>query len=136
MDEIAGKINEEVIIQLGHTKYEPINAKYFDFCSYGEMIKYHKNARLVVTHAGVGSILTALEQKTPIIIVPRQKKFGEHMDDHQIEFVNALSEVNKVKVVYDISELENDIKISLEAFEINNNNRLINNMKTYITSIS
>jgi UDP-N-acetylglucosamine transferase subunit ALG13 len=63
MDEIAGRIDEKVIMQFGTTEYKPVNAKYFDFIeSFEEIDRLNKEARVVVSHTGVGSILTALEQ--------------------------------------------------------------------------
>jgi beta-1,4-N-acetylglucosaminyltransferase len=74
MDEIAGKIDEKVIMQIGNTKYKPVNAEYFEFAEYSKIQKLNSDARIVVSHAGVGSILTALEQKTHLIIFPSIKK--------------------------------------------------------------
>lgn len=111
MDEIALKIDEKIIIQIGDTKYKPLNADYFTFDSYENMKKLNGEARVVVSHAGVGSIITALEQGTPIIIVPRLKKFNEVLDDHQMEIAEAISGNKNVKVIYDVNDLEKILKL-------------------------
>ena len=107
MDEIAGKIDEEVIMQIGSTKYKPKNARYFDFIKDFEKIKeLNKTARVVVCHGGAGTIITALEEGKPVIAVPRLKKHREHINNHQLELVDALSNNGKILAVYDINLLD------------------------------
>ena len=110
MDEIAGKIDEEVIMQIGSTKYEPKNAKFFDFVDDEKMLDFFKQARIIVSHAGAGTLLMALSFNKPIIVVPRLKRFGEVVDDQQLELAEALSKEGKVIVVYDVEELESALK--------------------------
>lgn len=137
MDEIAEKINEKVIMQIGHTNYKPANAEYFTFIeNFEEIIRLNREARVVVSHAGAGSILTALEHKTPVIIVPRLKKFYEHMDDHQLEIAEAMSENQRVKVVYDIDCLEDCLISEFKFINVNNENKLAYSVKRFLLSIS
>ncbi|WP_231582860.1 PssE/Cps14G family polysaccharide biosynthesis glycosyltransferase [Methanosarcina sp. MTP4] len=136
MDEIAGKIDEKVIMQIGNTKYKPVNAEYFEFAEYSKIQKLNSDARIVVSHAGVGSILTALEQKTHLIIVPRLKKYDEVVDDHQLEIAKELSENPNVTVVYDVEYLEESLKIDFSFVEESSGNRLVHSLKNYIFSIS
>ena len=137
MDEIAGRIDEEVIMQIGHTDYKPVNARYFDFLeSFEEIERLNREVRVVVSHAGAGSILTALEQQSPVIVVPRLKKFGEHMDDHQLEIAEAMSENQRVKAVYDVNELEECLQSDLSFVDERNENRLVESVKDYLSSIS
>lgn len=84
MDEIAGRIDEEVIMQIGQSQYIPVHAKYFRLMENDKIKKLNRDARVVVSHAGIGSILTALEQHTPVLILPRLKMLGEAWDDHQL----------------------------------------------------
>jgi UDP-N-acetylglucosamine transferase subunit ALG13 len=111
MDEIAGKTNEEVIMQTGSTVYNPKNGVFFNFVDDDEKIlNFFKQARVIVAHAGAGTLLTALSLNKPIIVVPRQKKYGEHIDDQQIELATILSNQKTVIAVYDIDELEKALK--------------------------
>lgn len=136
-DELAGKIDEEMIIQIGNTDYLPKNAKYFKFCSYPEIQEYNKKARLVISHAGVGSIITALEQNTPVIIVPRLGKYGEVYDDHQLEIAEALASDSRVKVAYDTDNLIEDIKFTASFTSANSNKeKLIQSLKTHLSSLT
>lgn len=110
MDEIAGKMEESVVMQIGKTSYEPKNAKYFRFVSAEEIERLYNDARVVVCHAGVGSILTALEHGKPVIAIPRLEKYGEHFDDHQLDIAGELKKEELITVVHDIRELEKLLK--------------------------
>jgi len=109
MDEIAGKIDEEVIMQVGSTKYRPVHAKYFESNDDEGMTELFMAARITVTQAGSGTLLDLIRLKRPFILVPRLKKFSEHIDDQQIELAQALSESSHVVSIYDINELEDAI---------------------------
>jgi UDP-N-acetylglucosamine transferase subunit ALG13 len=102
MDRIAGMIDEEVIMQISDIKYEPKNAKYFRFVSNERIEELYEDARVVVSHAGVGCIISALKHNKPNIVVPRRKKYAEHFDDHQLEIAKELEKEGKVKVVWNI----------------------------------
>ena len=114
MDEIAGKIDEEVIMQIGTVPYEPKNAKYFRYASYQENLSYFQKASLVVGHGGTGTILNALRFQIPIVVVPRRHHFGEHVDDHQVELAQRLVGNELIKVVYDIEDLESAVREMLD----------------------
>lgn len=137
MDEIAGQIDEEVIMQIGHTTYKPVNAEYFSFLeSFEEILRLNREARVVVSHAGAGSIVTALKEKTPVIVVPRLKKYDEHMNDHQLEIAKAMSENKNVTVIYDVEVLESSLKLDFPFVDECNENKLAYSLRTYISSIS
>jgi len=105
MDKIAKTLEEKVIMQIGRTNYRPKNTEYFDFVDYEKIRELNKNAKVVISHAGVGSIMTALEERAPLILVPRLKKYGEHNDDHQLEIAKMLKKQGLAEVVYDVEEL-------------------------------
>lgn len=137
MDEIAGKIDEDVVMQIGHTTYKPVNAEYFSFLdSFEEILRLNRDARVVVSHAGAGSIVTALKEKTPVIVVPRLKRYNEHMNDHQLEIAKAMSDDRNVIVLYDTEFLEDSLKLNFNFVEECNNNRLVYRLGSYISSIS
>lgn len=136
MDEIAGKIDEKVVMQIGYTKYKPVNSQYFDFAEYSKIQKLNRDARIVVSHAGVGSILTALEQKKHLIIIPRLKKHGESIDDHQLEIAKELSVNSNVDVIYDVENLGDLLKENFFFADESNRNELVHSLRKYISSIS
>jgi UDP-N-acetylglucosamine transferase subunit ALG13 len=137
MDEIAGRIDEEVIMQIGETAYEPKNAKYFRFASKEEMDGLYEDARVVVCHAGVGSILTALEHGKPIIAVPRRKKYGEHVDDHQLDIAGEMEKEGRITVVCDVGELEGALSdvSSASGIKVTDTNTLTKKLKEYVDGL-
>lgn len=135
MDEIAGEINEKVIMQIGCSRYKPFNAEYFDFIdNFEEILRLNREARVVVSHAGAGSIITALNQETPIIIVPRLKVFKEHLDDHQLEIANAFSNNKNVRVVHNVESLNLYINTDFKYIGDNCSESLVIRLKSFLSS--
>lgn len=114
IDEIAGKIGEEVIMQIGTVPYEPQHAKYFRYTSYQENLSYFQKSALVVGHGGTGTILNALRFQVPIVVVPRRHEYGEHVDDHQVELAQRLGGNELIKVVYELEDLESAVEEMLK----------------------
>jgi len=105
-----GFIKKRVVAQIGYSTYKPKNYEFFNFTSYKKILSLNKKADIVISHAGVGSIIIALKYKKPLIIVPRLKKYNEHTDNHQLQIAKAFENENKAIVVYDIEKLGNAIK--------------------------
>lgn len=99
-----GKI-KNVVAQIGHSTYVPKNYKWFKFLDFEEMIKLQRRSDMIITHAGVGSIMTALDIGKPIIVVPRLPKYNEHVDNHQLFTARELEKDDRVMAVYDIKNL-------------------------------
>jgi beta-1,4-N-acetylglucosaminyltransferase len=106
MDEIAGRTQEKVVMQIGSTAYLPRNAHWFRFADYEEIQRLNREARVVVTHAGAGAIITGLRTGVAVVVVPRLSRYGEVIDDHQLELVRALSSDGLVTAVTEVGELE------------------------------
>lgn len=134
MDEIAGKIDEEVIIQKGATKYEPKKARFFNFTTQKEVEELCRKARVVVTH-GAMSIIDALRQGSPVIAVPRIKEYGEIVDDHQLYLVQALEQKGWIKAVYDANDLEAALQSTLTAPVIEWDRRLVIALRIYLNKL-
>ena len=135
MDDIAGTISEEVVMQIGYTKYIPQNAKYFKFVTEEELKKFCHEARIAVTH-GAMTIIDALEQGTPVIAVPRLQKYGEHLNDHQLYFVQELEKAGKVIAVYDVDKLEEALgKVNRKPDALAKDKRLVNALRKYIAQL-
>ncbi len=137
MDEIAGRIEEEIIIQIGRTSYRPKNAKFFRFVSKEEINKLYDNSRVVVCHAGVGSILTALDHGKPVIAIARRKKYGEHYDDHQLDIARAMEKEGWISVIYDEKDLEETLKKinSSPGIKFGSKNTLVKKLREYINGL-
>lgn len=103
-------IEEEIIVQNGNTPYNSPFLSLRPFVSYEEMSSLVNEAKLIITHAGTGSIVTSLKQGKKVIAAPRLKKYGEHNDDHQLEIVNSFVQKGYLLVWNDGDNLEQIIK--------------------------
>lgn len=101
-----GVITEDVVIQTGFSTYEPEYCTWSKLIPYQDMLKNVEDARIVITHGGPASFIMPLQiGKTPIV-VPRQHRFNEHVNDHQVEFARNVAERMKTIIpVEDISKL-------------------------------
>jgi UDP-N-acetylglucosamine transferase subunit ALG13 len=73
----------DVIAQVGPTRYRPVAMKSFSHVAYDVFRELQKDCTVMVCHAGMGSIITAMEFGKPIIVMPRNHKLGEHRNGHQ-----------------------------------------------------
>ena len=105
IERLAALDGEELVVQYGHNPAPAHAAKAVDFMTFAELEKHVQQADTVVTHAGVGSILTCLRNGRTPVVVPRQCNLGEHVDDHQVELTRALADQGKVIPVWDTAEL-------------------------------
>lgn len=135
MDAIAKRIKERVVMQIGDTKYKPKYAEYFKYTTNKRIQKLNENARIVVTHAGAGCIITALKFGKPIVIVPRRKKFGEHVDDHQIILAKFLEKKGVAQVVYNIKNLKKKIKITKKHKYKSEGEKIVKFLKDYLKNL-
>ncbi len=100
-----GKL-KDVIAQIGYCTYQPKNIKkVFKFIEFQEMDKLFRKAKIIITHAGIGSTLLAVRYGKPTIVVPRLREFGEHLTHHQLDVTRELANDKKIIAVYDIKDL-------------------------------
>jgi len=109
MDAWAADHNEEVIAQISDGDYIPQHMKWERFLD-GE--QYNENiaeASVFVSHAGMGNIISAREQQTPIIVMNRQFKLGEHRNDHQADGLKWMGKLEGVLTASTEEELQQQI---------------------------
>jgi len=106
VDEIMESMDEPVVVQALKSNYHPKNFEMVDFIPPDEFNKILTEARLIVCHAGIGSILSALEYEKPIIIFPRLASWGEHRNDHQLATAMKMNELGYAYVAYDKKQLK------------------------------
>lgn len=87
-----GIITDEVVVQAGHTKFESDLLTIKPFVNYEVMDQLMEEARLIITHAGTGSVISALKKGKKVIAAARLKKYGEHNDDHQLQLLSIFLE--------------------------------------------
>jgi len=112
MDELVerGVIQEEVIIQTGFSTYEPKSCTHSKLLPYNQMQENVSKARIVITHGGPASFISALQVGKIPVVVPRKTEFNEHVNDHQVAFAREVSQRRgNILVVEDIEQLEDMI---------------------------
>ena len=97
--------NYHCFAQIGASTYQPsciAHKKFIDLEEYQQKIE---ECDLLVAHAGMGAILSALESGKPIVIMPRKASLREHRNDHQIATANRFLEMGKVLVANESQDL-------------------------------
>ena len=130
-----GHIKEKVIVQAGITKYETNDMEMHDLLDKDEFDKYIKECDLLITHGGVGSILTGLKNNKVVIAAPRLAKYNEHMNNHQQQIIDRFSSEGYILPYNDGDDL-GAILIKAKTFKpkkyLSNTNNMIKIIKNYI----
>ena len=128
-------IKEKIIVQAGYTKYDSKNLEIFDFIDKDSLEKYQSQADIIITHGGVGSIISSLKKDKKVIAVPRLKEFDEHVNDHQKDIVESFSKNGYIIGIEDIKDLEDAYK-KINKFKPNkyipNNSKIIKIVEDFI----
>ncbi len=110
-------IQDEVIVQAGHTKYESESMKVFDFINMEQFEKYISECDILITHGGVGSILSGINHEKKVIAVARRAKYKEHENDHQLQIISEFVDRDLILGCRDVHELKEKI-LMLDAFKV------------------
>lgn len=105
-----GSIKERVIVQAGHTKYQSKDMEILDLIPYDEFDKYIKDCDLLITHGGVGSIITGLKNDKIVIAAARLAKYKEHTNDHQLQIIKNFSQSGYILALEDFNSLDKVLK--------------------------
>jgi UDP-N-acetylglucosamine--N-acetylmuramyl-(pentapeptide) pyrophosphoryl-undecaprenol N-acetylglucosamine transferase len=99
-----------LVIQHGHTPRVPAgpSVRWHQWLTPDEVDALTRGAAIVITHAGVASIVDAVRAGHRPIVIPRRKHFGEHVDDHQLQIVSALAGLGVVTPLYNGIDLARD----------------------------
>lgn len=144
IDELVanGDIKEKVIVQTGFSTYKPEHCEAHKMMSFDEMQQALKNARIVITHGGPSSFIEALQFGKVPIVVPRQEKYHEHVNNHQVEFTKLIAKrMNNIIPVYDVNDLldtidnYDEIAKTKNAGESSNNKRFNDNLEKIINNL-
>lgn len=130
-----GIITEEVFAQSGYSTYEPKNYTFKQFLDREEFARYQQQADIVITHGGTGAIIGAVKKGKKVIAVPRLAKYGEHVDDHQLQLIEQFKEQNLILGLSDIQELEKavwDIRSCVFDTYESNTQRIMDSIALFI----
>jgi UDP-N-acetylglucosamine transferase subunit ALG13 len=106
VDDCALRVEGDFFAQIGRSSFQPQNICYKKFIDPLEFNRRFTEADVVIGHAGMGTIISAFELGTPVIIMPRQATLGEHRNDHQLATSKRFSHLKHVTVVADEVELQ------------------------------
>ena len=120
-----GLIKDEVMVQAGCTVYENDKMNVVDYVDMTTFEQWMKDCRLLITHGGVGTIMSALRNKKPVIACARLAKYGEHHNDHQCEIIETFYEKGYLIPLRDGQSLKEALSAA-ESFvvpDVESNNR-------------
>lgn len=124
-----GEIKEKVIVQAGNTKYKSENMEIFDLISPDEFNKYIDNCDILITHGGVGSIITAVKKGKKVIAAARLKKYKEHVNDHQKQIIKEFEHKGYLLELKDFNQIGKTLnkakKFKPKKFKSNTENMII-----------
>lgn len=107
----TGQIKETVLMQIGYSTYIPKHSKFVRFMSFNEIEKAIEESTVVITHGGPASFLKVLSKGKKPVVVPRQTRYDEHVNDHQLEFAQQLLDKKfNIDIVVNISELNEKVQ--------------------------
>lgn len=131
MDDIA--LRKDVVMQIGNTRYKPKHARWFHFEKNHVIDSLYKKTEVIVTHAGAGSIIRSLGQGKVPVVVPRLKKYREHINNHQLDLARALSKKKRIIVVTDMEHLE--MHLTKRKFLPKKNGMLLKRLNKYLEGL-
>ena len=124
-----GLIKDKVIVQAGFTKYNSENMERFDLIPQDEFNDLMDKADIIITHGGVGNIISALEKNKKVIAVPRLAKYGEHINDHQTQIIAKFNALGYIIGLQDVDELDDAVK-QIKKFKpkkfVHDNSKMLN----------
>ena len=119
----TGVITDEVFIQTGYSTYEPKFCKWSSLISFDKMNELMQTSDIIITHGGPATFMSAIANGKKPIVVPRQEKYDEHVNDHQVDFSKQVKErYNSIEVVEEISELKDYLNQDLKIDDSSSSN--------------
>ncbi|WP_156843122.1 glycosyltransferase [Novosphingobium aquimarinum] len=136
VDEIVPNISEPVFGQIGNSNYKPKNFEYVTALSPTDFTKKFSESRVIIAHAGIGTILSGQKAEKPLVLMARIAKFGEHRNDHQLATIEQIKRLDGVYIVENKDDIKNIVTRSriepMKNSRSNSLDSLINNIKKEI----
>jgi UDP-N-acetylglucosamine transferase subunit ALG13 len=106
IDEWAGENRQHgVFAQIGEGGWQPQNIRFANLLQPLEFIEHFKAASVIISHAGMGTILSALHHRKPILVMPKRASLGEQRNEHQLATARHMMDMGCVNVAFDAKEL-------------------------------
>ena len=133
-----GTIKDEVIVQAGYTKYKSRKMRVIGLMSKKQLDEFQDEADLIITHGGVGSIITSLKKDKKVIAVPRMHEYGEHVNNHQIDIVKNFDQDGYLIGIEKVEDLKQAL-IKIKKFKPkkyqSNNEKMLKIVSDFIDAI-
>jgi UDP-N-acetylglucosamine transferase subunit ALG13 len=100
---------KDIFAQIGETEWRPRHMSYSKFLDPPEFVRRFESATTIISHAGMGTILSALRYQKPILVMPRRASLGEQRNEHQLATARRLSEMGKISVAFDEAALRRSL---------------------------
>lgn len=133
-----GNAHRDVFVQTGRSTYQPQHCRWRNLISQSSFDYLLDKAEVIVAHAGIGSILSALEYGKPIIVLPRRLEFQEHRNDHQLATAERFQTMSSVHVAWEAADVarlltETDIKGDQRSRQPTANPQLLARVREFVT---
>jgi UDP-N-acetylglucosamine transferase subunit ALG13 len=133
-----GNIKERVVVQAGYTQYESKDMEILDFVDREKFEELINECDILITHAGVGSILTGLNKMKVVIAAARLSKYKEHINDHQIQIVEKFDRLGYIIPLKDFNRLDK-VLAKARKFKpkkyVSNTDNIIKHLEDFIDNI-
>lgn len=140
VDDVAPSLTEPVFAQIGVSDYKPRHFEWTEKLRPSQFDEKVREASLVVSHAGIGTILRAKKYGKPIILFPRQVAFGEQRNDHQLATCAQLADEPGIYIAMDPSSLaelmsRKDLQAASVGSSAERRAKLLNNLRDYLRDL-
>ena len=117
VDKAAGTngFDERIVAQIGESSYCPENYQAVSVLEKAVFDQHFNDADSIISHAGMGTITMALDHRKPLLVMPRLKKYGEVVNDHQLAIATKFEQLGYLLVAYSAEEVPVKMK-QLKSF--------------------
>jgi UDP-N-acetylglucosamine transferase subunit ALG13 len=102
---VAERARTDFFAQIGDGGWEPTTMPFTHFLTPPDFKNRLSEARIIIAHAGMGTILSALHHGKPILVMPKLASLGEHRNEHQLASARQMMHMGNVTVAFDEAEL-------------------------------
>lgn len=107
-----GLILDQVFAQIGYSDYKPRHYAYKEFLDRDEFSEEIRKSDIVITHGGTGAIINALKKGKKVVAVPRLSRYGEHVDDHQLQIIDQFRDLGLICECKDVNKIDEALRIA------------------------
>ena len=131
--------SEEVFAQIGPSKLRPQNLEYVKTIKKTEYDRIFRNSCAIISHAGMGTIISSIQLQKPLLVMPRLREHGEHVNDHQLKTAKRFEQLGYFFAVYEPKDVPEKLK-TLHSIQLNGHinkpKYMISRIKIFLDNIS